>query len=339
MNMDYTPLDVRARGLSQHLCGRAELERWATLPDPTALARAMQMHGWAPLPADAGAAEIEAAERRSVAHCIGVLERWAGPDNPVLEVFHAEQERRSLRALLRGAIEGAPAAARLAGLLPTPRLPAALLAELAQARSPREVAMRLLVLGDPHAGPLAAAAGQARVDLLEVELALGRVLAQRWQHAARRGDAALRETVRQRVDLVNVQSVLELAGPAPDFEAPALFIAGGQALDRAGFVTAAAANSPAAATALLARALAGTPLAPLLARAQGDPGRLEVEALVHLIAELRRRSRTDPLSSAPVQLFLARLAAQGADIRRLAWGLALGVPAATLREGLATPWN
>jgi len=341
MRVDYAPLAARARGLALHLCSRDELERWAALPDPPALARALQASGRLeePLPAGAGAADIEGAERRAVAGHLARLARWAGPGNPVLDAFHAEQDRRSLRSLLRGAAAGASAEARLAGLLPTPRLPTGVLAELALAASPREVALRLVVLGDPHARSLVALTAQARVDLLEVELVLARVLAERWQRAAARGDAALRECLSARIDVVNAQAALELAGSPQGALAPPLFIAGGQALDRERFVAAAGAASRAAAGAELARAFAGTPLAALVAGACDDPARIESEGLAHTIATLRRRSRFDPLGSALVQAFLARLHAQSADLRRLAWGLALGVPAAALRERLVTPWR
>jgi vacuolar-type H+-ATPase subunit C/Vma6 len=257
----------------------------------------------------------------------------------VLDAFYAEQERRSLRSLVRGAVQGATPEARLAGLLPTPRLPVAVLAELAQARSPREVATRLFVLGDPDAAALAALTTQARVDLLEVELALARTLAERLRRAAARGDGALREFIRARIDLINAQAALELAGSSSGVAALPLFVAGGQALARDAFVAAASTASRAAAAAALAGAFAGSTLDELFAPVPDDPAQLEVDALAHTIATLRRRSRIEPLGSAPVQLFLARLTAQSTDLRRLAWGLALGVPASALREGLVTPWN
>jgi len=340
MRVDYTPLDARARGLGHHLCSREELERWAALPDTPALGRALQTQGRlaTPLPAAPSAADIETAQRRTIAAHLATLARWAGPANPVLDAFYAEQERRSLRSLVRGATEGAPPEARLAGLLPTPRLSLRLLGELAQARSAREVAMRLLVLRDPHAAALVTLTAQARVDLTEVELVLARVLAERLRDAAERGDAALRERIRTRIDLVNAQTALELAGAASDFAAPSLFIAGGQALDRDEFVAAATAASRATAAATLARAFAGTTLARLFARTPDDPVQIQADALVDTIHALRTRSRVDPLGSAPVQLFLARLDAQSTDVRRLAWGLELGVPANALREGLVTPW-
>ncbi len=341
MRIDYAALDARARGLAPHLCSRDELERWAALPDPPALGHALAGSGRlaAPLPAAVGAADIEEAARRTVARHLTLLARWAGPANPVLDVFYAEQERRSLRALMRGAAEGAPAEARLAGLLPTPRLPVPVLAELAQARSPREIATRLLVRGDPHAEALVALTAPARVDLLDVEQALARVLAERWRDAARRGDAALRAVIRTRIDLANAQAALGLAGAAADFAAPSLFIAGGQALGRETFVAAAGAASRDAAAAALARALAGSALAPLFDAATHDPARLDRAALAHVIGVLRRRGRVDPLGSAPAQLFLARLDAQSRDLRRLAWGLELQVPPSELRAGLVTPWT
>jgi len=341
MSIDYAPLAARARGLALHLCSREQLERWAALPDPPALGQAMATDGRlaTPLPAGAGAGDIEQAERRTAASLLGRLARWAGPDNPVLEAFHAEQDRRSLRALVRGAAQGASPEARLAGLLSTPRLPEAVLADLAQARSPREIAMRLLVLGDAHAEAMAALTARPRVDLLDVELALTRVLAERWRLAAARGDAALREVLRTRIDLMNAQAALELAASPSDFDSASLFIAGGQALDSQAYLAAAGAGSSGAAAAVLARALAGTPLAGLIADTPEALARLEVAALVHAITVLRRRSRVEPLGSAPAQHFLARLAAQSIDIRRLAWGLELGVPCAAMRERLVTPWN
>jgi vacuolar-type H+-ATPase subunit C/Vma6 len=341
MRAEYAPLDARARGLARHLCTRDELERWAESADPPALARALQASGRvaAPLPATPTAADIDEAVRRTAAAALATLARWAGADNPLLEAFHAEQDRRSLRALLRGAAEAAPPGVRLAALLPTPRLSAAQLADLARARSPREAALRLLVYGDPHAPALVALTATPRVDLLEVELALARVLAERWQRAAARGDAALREALRTRIDLANAQAALELAASAGEFAAPALFIAGGRDLGRDAFVAASRAGSAAGAAAALARAFAGTSLAPLFVPAPASQAQLEAAALVQRMAALRRRGRVEPLGSAPAQLYLARLDAHGRDLRRIAWGIELGVPAAALREGLVTPWS
>ncbi len=196
-----------------------------------------------------------------------------------------------------------------------------------------------LVLGDPHAESLVALTAAARVDLLEVELALARLLAERLRDAGRRGDATLREYVRSRIDLVNAIAALQLAESVRDMPVLPLFIAGGDALDRDTFVAAATASTRADAAAMLARAFAGSALASLFASSIADPAELEAAALARSIAALRRRCRLDPLGSAPALLFLTRLEAQERDVRRLAWGLALKVPPEAMRAGLVTPWT
>ena len=227
---------------------------------------------------------------------------------------------------------GAPAEARLAGLLPTPRLPQrACYAELAQARSPREVAMRLFVLGDAHAEALAALTARPRVDLLSSSWRwracspsagdwrpprrrrTARAAAHAHRPNERAGGARTRGVARRDVDPAAVHRRRAGAGrqalPAPP--APAR--------------RAAARGRPGA-------GVGGTPLA-RLGDPPGDPARLEVAALV---------ARTSPRcadaaastrwAARRCNAFLARLAAQSIDIRRLAWGTALGVPCAALRE-------
>jgi hypothetical protein len=60
---------------------------------------------------------------------------------------------------------------------------------------------------------------------------------------------------------------------------------------------------------------------------------------VHFLDVQRRAARLDPLGSAPFVLFLLRLQAQSTDLRRLAWGAALGAPADLLRSELVTSWS
>lgn len=342
MSARYGPLNTRARGLAQHLCPRATLERWAALPDAAALGRAWQAErpDALPLPPNAGAAEVDDAVRRWTAATLATFARWADDDDPLLAALHAGQDRASLRALLRGALEGAAPAQRLAGTGPTPRLTPARLAELAQARSPREIAARLLVYGDPHAAALLPLTALARQDAFMLERALAGVLADRWRRAAARADAALRETLRERIDLVNAVAALELAGtPAREFDAAAIFVEGGTALRAADFARAAAAPGGEEAGARLARSLAGRPLGRWVASAGGSATHLQASADTDLLHRLRARSRTEPLGSAPAQWFLARLQAQAQDLRRLAWGLELGQPPARLRRELHTPWH
>jgi vacuolar-type H+-ATPase subunit C/Vma6 len=338
MRTDHACLAARARGLAQHLCTRDELERLAALPDLAAFAKALQAGGRTvtPLPPAPTAADVDAAMRRSAAAALAVFGRWAGPAHPLLRLFEAEQDRRSLRALLRGAAEGAPAEQRLAGLLPTLQLSPARRADLARAPAPREVALRLLVLRDPHAQALLALTASPRVDLLEVERTLARTLAQRWREALARADKGLRAWLREGVDLVNAEAALLLAGAPGEFDAETLFVDGGRSLVRDAFVAAATAASRSAAAQRLAQAFSGSTLAHLFRPPPEDPARLEAAALRERIERLRHRARLDPLGCAPALLYLARLEAQQRDLRRLAWGLQLGLPAAVLREGLVT---
>jgi hypothetical protein len=55
-----------------------------------------------------------------------------------------------------------------------------------------------------------------------------------------------------------------------------------------------------------------------------------------LILDLRDEMRREPLGPAPVLRYALMLRAQTLDLRRIIWGLSLGVPGALLGEGLVT---
>jgi vacuolar-type H+-ATPase subunit C/Vma6 len=338
--MDFADLNARARGLGTRLFPRAALETLAGFADPALLAAALERSGRLSGLAAEGAAHarIEAAVRQTAARHLRTLARWCGERAAALEVFYADQDRRSLRALLRGAVQGVRPEARLAGLVPTPRLPERALDDLARRPTPREIVRHLVALGDPYAGALAPLVEGLEVDLAELELALVRVLASRLRAAADAGDRALRDYARLRIDLANAQAALLLARERRDLDPAKCFVEGGRAIERATFVAAANAT-PADAPPLLARALAGTPLGALFEGGVADPVALEAQALARLLGEQRRHARLDPLSSAPLVLFLLRLEAQSRDLLAIASGAALGVPEAHVRSALVTPWN
>jgi vacuolar-type H+-ATPase subunit C/Vma6 len=339
--LDLPTLDARACGLRAKLFGRAELEAMAGAPSAAALARELEQAGrlLEPIERPATVASIESAVRHTAARHLGVLSRWAGPGS-ALDLFYADQDRRSLRALLRGALQGAPSDDRLAGLLPTPRLPERALTLLARQPTPSRVAAQLVLLHHPDAPRLSALTARAQPVLLDLERALVRGFAERSLAAARAADRNLREVVRTRIDVCNIQMALAFVGGPRDVEAGTLFTDGGLALARTGFVEASLAPSVAEATLRLERALAaGKALQRVVRAAGGDPSRLELLALRQALVEQRRVARLDPLGSAPLVLFLLRLQAQTADLRRLAWGAALGAPAELLRSELVTPWS
>jgi hypothetical protein len=338
MSVDLPTLAARARGLGTHLLRRSELEQLAAL-ELRSLAGALAQSGrLEPIAEPPTASGIEAAARRTAARQLRVLSTWAGSD-PVLDVFYADQDRRIVRSMLRGAIEGAPTELRASGLLPTPLLPERAIVELAREPTPARVAAHLVLLRHPEANRLLAIASRAQPGLFDLELALSHGFAARVRASARAGDRNLRGLVAARLDALNAQSALAIVASPREIEPAVCFLDGGAELSRQAFVLACDAGSKLAATELLTRALGGSPLGPAVAAAAGDPARLERGVLASLLEWQRARARLEPLSSAPLLVFLLRLEAQSVDLRRLAWGAALQAPGSTLRAQLVTPWS
>jgi vacuolar-type H+-ATPase subunit C/Vma6 len=338
--LDLPTLVARARGLSTRLFTRAELEEMAGATSVVTLAHELERRGrWAtPIGRPVTAATIESAARHAAAAHLRVLSAWAGA-GPALDVFYADVDRRSLRALIRGALQAAPSEARLAGLLPTPRLPERALTGLARQPTPAKVAAQLVLLQYPGAERLLSLAAKTQPVIFDLERWMVGAFAERSLGAARRGDRNLRDVVGARIDVCNVQMALELTAGPRDAEAETLFTDGGAAVSRAAFLTACAATSAADATLGVERALAGAPLRGVVHAAGGDPVRLEAAALEHALAGQRREARLDPLGSAPLVLFLLRVQAQSTDLQRLAWSACLGAPADLVRSKLVTPWS
>jgi len=339
-HLDLPTLGARARGLGSRLFSRSELEELAGAPDVPALARGLERHGrlLVPIGRPPTASAIESAVRQTAARHLRVLATWAGSGS-ALDVFYADQDRRSLRALIRGALQALPSDARLAGLLPTPRLPERALAVLARQPTPARVTAQLVLLSHPDASRLSSLATRAQPVLLDLERALVRGFAERSVAAARAGDRNLREYVRQRIDVCNMQMALAFASGPHDAQPASLFTEGGGSLPRKAFLEVCAATSATAAGLVLEHVLVETPLRTVTHTAGGDPARLENAALASALAQQRRTARTDPLGSAPLVLFLLRLQAQSADLERLAWGAALGAPSGLVRAAMVTPWS
>ena len=149
---DFVAVGARARGLRAHLFTRAELEKLAA---EDSVARGLARSGKLVAgPADtAQTDELERAVRLTAKAHLATIARWEGAA-PVLEAFAAEQDRRSLRALLRGAQQAAPSERRLAGLVPTSTLPERLLSSLARLPTPADIVSHLVSVNHPDAGRL-----------------------------------------------------------------------------------------------------------------------------------------------------------------------------------------
>jgi vacuolar-type H+-ATPase subunit C/Vma6 len=254
-----------------------------------------------------------------------------------LDVFAAHQDRRSLRALLRGAAAGVPQERRLAGLLPTVSLPEDMLSELARRATPRDVVRHLVQSGHGHVQRLLLAVSRSQTDLLAVEVELLRRFSESVRETAARGDQALRDFVRAVVDVANVQNALLLGADAGDLDPAGVYVPGGRWLTFEAFTATVRGGSADGALAALTAAVARSPFASWLPAAARDLGHLDRTFLSGMLARLARACRLDPLSSAAVLRALLLIEAQSRDLRALAWGAALRLPPTLRRQQLVTP--
>ncbi|HVZ78620.1 MAG TPA: V-type ATPase subunit [Gemmatimonadaceae bacterium] len=294
-------LVTRARGLSTHLLPASALGEMAALSDLRALADALVQHGYLTRPPDAPPAtarDLELAIRRAQALCVATLVRWCPPPRHELAPLLEDEDVRSLRAIIRGAAAGEPALRRLAGLMPTPSLPAAALDELAALDDLGAIAATLAAWGHPFARPVLDASRRPQADLFALEQEVVRTWAERAVRAARHADDALRRYVRATVDRANRRIARVLALHRVDAAAGSLFIPGGEAVRMDDLVT---------------------------AQRSHDAQFLDAR-LSPMLPEFRRRALQEPLSLAPVVTLFLRLRQERHALLRIIWGIALGMP-------------
>jgi vacuolar-type H+-ATPase subunit C/Vma6 len=313
----WDDLNARAQGLSTRLLGRQAIEALFAAAGLDDLARRLDRAGFGPLQLPAAPERLEAAVRRTAADRLRILARWCSGRADMLAVVFEDEDRRSLRALLRGAAAHAPAEARLSGLMATPALPMRALEELARIADVADLSATLRAWGNPYAAALEATKGLPRPDLLHLEMALARLFAQRASSGARRGDRALVEFVEETIDVENVLAAVVLAPEKAD----AWFVQGGRKLGPDAFAEAISAPDHGEAARRLAAALAGTPLAEAL---EGPPASLERNLLAVRAIARKKAARREPLSSQPLLSFVLRLRAETLDLHSAIWAVALG---------------
>lgn len=338
MRPTWEDLNARVHGLAGRLLGRAQLQRLAQCRDLESLAQELDALGYA-LPGGAGSevesspVELDLAVRRVAAARLRVLSRWSGSRATALSALFEDEDRRSLRAVFRGAVAGVAPEERLASTLPTPSLPERALVELARQPTASAAAALLLVWGNPYGSAAWAEAQRPQPDVFTLELALNRAFAARAARTARRAGPDLVRYVRETIDLENVWSALALAGQGNPAQLAGCFLEGGGLFGREAFVAVAESEDPEA-TALLAAALAGSPFARILRPPLRGRVALEDAALRVQIREARRAARRRPLGVATVLAYWLRLRAEVRDLRSLIWGVSLDAPRAELAEAL-----
>lgn len=338
MSAVWDDVGARARGLATRLFTAGQLETLASARDAAELAVAFRRLGL-PLSGEhemASPAELELAVRRWAASALGILARWAGTRAAALAVIYEDEDRRSLRALLRGARRGAPAGERILGLIPTPGLPERALEELARQPTPARIAALLSAWRNPYGAALLPAARAAEPDAFALDLALNHTFATRALAAARPGGADLVTYARQTIDLENAVTALILTVAGAEIVPAGVFLPGGERVSLAVFEAAVSLREPRSAGARLADAFGRRPVAGPLRHLGGEPARLETELWRARIHELARWTRRVPLSPAPILWFALRLRGQAIDLQRILWGVTLAAPPADLSAALIT---
>jgi vacuolar-type H+-ATPase subunit C/Vma6 len=314
----WDDLAARARGLGAHLLGAEELARLDRAASLQELAHQLASAAYPFLSAAPPSARtIERAARRRAAADLAVLGRWTGERGAVLAVLFEDEGRRSLRAILRGVVAGAPPEERVASLVPTPALGEAALGELSRQPTAAAVAALLVAWANPYGDAIADEAARARPDLFALEHAIDRCFAGRARVGSKAGGAPAQAHVRALLDAENAFAALALAGGA-GVDPAGVFLEGGARLGRDAFLRAVAAGADGA-RAALAGAFAGT----RLARALTDGGDLEAAALADRIDEQRWLARRWPTGSAPVILLVLRRRAEIRAVDAAAWRLTL----------------
>jgi len=333
----WEDLATRARGLATHLLGRAELDALAHAPGLDALGDALRARGFLPGEGPGTPEALELAVRRTAGARLQILAGWARSRNVLLAVVFEDEDRRSLRALLRGAVRGAAPEERLAGLIPTPGLPERALAELAGQPTPGAIAALLTAWGSAYGSALLPDAAAARPDLLTLEYRLNSLFASRALRGARAARSrGLVEFVRETIDLENACSALVLAGVEPDAPPQRAFVDGGRRLSLAAFHNAVAAPDAGAAARRLSETFGSDPLAAVFTQAARDPAAIEEALLRRRIAAQGAAARRDPAGPASVLSYVLRLRAEVLDLRRVIWGVMLGAPRGEMAGALVS---
>ncbi len=332
--MRWDDVNARARGLATHLLDRDALALLAGAPDwPTFLGRLSALNY--PIDLGAGALVDPPAFDRAVslvaAQRFNLLGRWLGARGAVLAVVTEDEERRALRALLRGAAQGASPGVRLRAALPTPSLPLRALERLARATTVAEMARDLLRFGHPAGRVLEQLGHQSPPPALrDLEWALTRLFGERAIRAARAGGPIVRRFAAELIDQENLWTLVLAAPPTGGEPVGQEYLPGGGLLTRDAFTRLRAERDGEKLTAALRALFAGHPIGAALAENPVEWSSIEARIAAARIAWLRGVARRDPLGPAVVLAVLERVRAEARALRALAWGVAFGAPPSTL---------
>lgn len=326
---------ARVRGLSSRLLGRPALEQLAGSSSISMLATNLSgtsYHEASEL-SDHTPVSLDRAIRRVAGTHLDIIVDWSGKRVGTLAPVFEDEDRRNLRALLRGIAGHATPEQCVAGLLPTPALPFAALEELAKQTSAASVSATLTAWGNAYGRAIRDEASRESPSLFALQFALDREYARRAGAIARRVGEPLLGYVHTIIDAENAHTALACSAGVVEHDVDALFIEGGCVVTRE-LARVVAAEKPAVARDRLAAAVAGTALAPLAAPATDDT---DCAVLSAQLLHLHRVVRLHPLSLEVVIEYVLALRAEVHDLARIVWGIAVQAPRRAIIAGLVTP--
>lgn len=332
----WDDVNARARGLASHLLGAERLQDLGNVVGLKDLVTRLEQAGFH-LSLDVALLTpllVEAGLRRDAGRKLLLLARWCGRRREVLQIVFEEDDHRSLRALLRGAVAAVSPEIRLDGLIPTPALPMRALEELARLADVRAIGALLASWNSPYAGVIRRQDHRV-TDLFQLEVDLAREFLRRSLAAARRGDHFLQSYTRLVVDLENLRSALVLASESHEQTPDQCFITGGERVTLDRYREAATSGGVPEAVRLLAPVFHDATMGSALLRQLDSPAALEDTILALPMRQARSAARLLPLSSAPVLLYALNLRSELRYLQRLVWGLALGAPPPAVPAALA----
>lgn len=337
MSPGWEDLVARVRGLSSHLVGRRQLIELAQASDLVRMVTLLEEASGESLGVAPGSspAQTELAVRRAAALHLATLARWSLTRTRLLTPFFLDEDRRSVRTLLRGAAAGSPSEERLRGLVPTPALPERALRELAAQRSVADIAAQLSAWNHPFGSALLAVARDPKPDLLRLDLLLNDIYitesaaairhAPRGHHTRRELTAYVSETA----DIENAMTALQLAGEPTTVAPVEFFLPGGRHLSLDAFLAVAKSPSLAVGKGLLQREFRDTPFASAFGGSLRD---VEDRVFAARLHNAVRNALLFPLGAAPVIAFVLRLRAEVRDLGLIIWRLVAGAPPPTARD-------
>jgi vacuolar-type H+-ATPase subunit C/Vma6 len=332
----WDDVNARARGLASHLLGAERLQDLGKAIGLKDLVTRLEQAGFH-LSLDVALLTpplVEAGLRRDAGRKLFLLARWCGGRREVLQIVFEEEDHRSLRALLRGAVAAVAPEIRLDGLIPTAALPMRALEELARLADVGAIGALLALWNSPYAGVIRRQDPRV-TDLFQLEVDLAREFLRRSLAAARRGDHFLQSYTRLVVDLGNLRSALVLASESHEQTPDRCFTTGGERVTLDRYREAATSGGVPEAVRLLAPVFRHATRGSALLRRFDNLADLEDTILTLLMREARSAARLLPLSSAPVLLYALSLRSELRHLQRLVWGLALGAPAPAVPAALA----